>query len=242
MTVVLKDLTWREAEPVLRADPLLLLPLGAALKEHGPHLRLDNDLVLAERLADRVCARADVVRLPAIGWHFYPAFVDYPGSVSLRAETARDLVVDVVGSLARHGARRVYVLNTGLSTKRPLQAAADELAARDITLRFTDLGAALAPVEKDLAEQLRGSHADEVETSMMLHLAPERVEMALAEDEANDRTPGERFVRDSGEQGTLSVSGTWGEPRLASAQKGARFVDAVVTAVLRDLQALAALD
>lgn len=240
MAVVLKDLSWIEAEKVLRRDPVLLLPLGATLKEHGPHLRLDNDLVLAERLADRVCAQADVVRLPALGWHFYPAFTDYPGSVSLRADTARELVVDVVASLARHGARRVYVLNTGLSTKRPLAAAQELLKADGVRLTFLDLGAALSPAEREHAEQVRGSHADEVETSMMLYLAPERVEMALAEDEASERTPGQRFVRSPDEEGTYSRTGTWGEPTRATRAKGERFVDAVVGAALADLAELAA--
>jgi len=238
MTVVLKDLSWVEAERVLADGPVLLLPLGASLKEHGPHLRLDNDLVLAERLADLVCERSAVVRLPALGWRRYPAFVDYPGSVSLRGSTACDLVVDIVSSLARHGARRCYVLNTGLSTMRPLAAAAGELMGAGVTLRFTDLVAALAAVEAELCEQPRGSHADEAETSMMLHLAPERVDMSLAVDEAHERQPGERFVRTHDDEGTLSESGVWGEPTRATAEKGARLVAAVVDACVRDIDAL----
>jgi creatinine amidohydrolase len=235
----LQDLTWREAERELTPDAVLLLPLGAALKEHGPHLRLDNDLVLADKLADRVCGGADVVRLPALGWHRYPAFAEYPGSVTLRDDVARDLVVDVIGSLATFGPSRAYVLNTGLSTVGPLQRAADQLKHQGVTLRWLDLKSALAPVEAELGEQTRGSHADEVETSMMLYLAPERVYLDRALEDASPRRPGERFVRDRADEGTYSPTGTWGDPTKASRRKGERFVAAVVEAAVRDLAALA---
>ena len=53
----LSNLTWPQARQVLNTDALVLIPLGAAAKEHGPHLRLDNDRVLAEYLARRVARK-----------------------------------------------------------------------------------------------------------------------------------------------------------------------------------------
>src|SRR5438045_1129454 len=114
--VLLEDLTWVEAEKTLRPETIVVIPLGAAAKEHGPHLKLKNDLLLADYFKRRLAERADVVVAPTIAYHYYPAFLEYPGSTSLRFETARDLVVDVVKSLARFGPRRFYVLNTGVST------------------------------------------------------------------------------------------------------------------------------
>src|SRR5687767_13076105 len=100
---LLADLTWLEAERTLTRDAIVVLPLGAAAKEHGPHLRLDNDFVLAEGLRDRLLELEDVIVAPTLPFHHYPAFVEYPGSTSLRPETARDVVVDIVRSLARFG-------------------------------------------------------------------------------------------------------------------------------------------
>src|SRR5690606_34083712 len=137
------------------------IPLGAAAKEHGPHLRLDNDLTLADYFRDRTLAAAEVVMLPTVGYHYYPAFTEYPGSTTLRLETARDLIVDIVRSVARHGPRRFYVLNTGVSTKRPLQLAAEQLASEGVVLRFTDLLAVVGPVEQEISTQPGGTHADE---------------------------------------------------------------------------------
>jgi creatinine amidohydrolase len=103
MSAYLERLTWIEAEKLLTPQCVVLIPLGAAAKEHGPHLRLDNDRTLAEYLARRVADVADVIVAPTIAHHYYPAFVEYPGSTTLRLETARDLVVDVVSGLAAFG-------------------------------------------------------------------------------------------------------------------------------------------
>jgi len=132
--VLLEDLTWVEAERVLKPDTVVVLPLGAESKEHGPHLKLKNDFLIAAYLSDRVRRESDVVIAPTVNYHFYPAFTEYPGSTSLRLETARDLVVDVCRGLSRFGPRRFYVLNTGVSTVRALAPAAEILAAEDRAL------------------------------------------------------------------------------------------------------------
>src|SRR5437868_12593415 len=85
--VRLERLTWVEAEKRLTKDAVVVVPLGAASKEHGPHLLLSNDAILAKHLVDDLATRADVVVAPTIPYSFYPAFVEYPGSVSLRLET-----------------------------------------------------------------------------------------------------------------------------------------------------------
>ena len=81
----------------------MVLPLGAAAKEHGPHLLLRNDEILAEYYARRVVEARPVAVLPTLTYGFYPAFLEYPGSVSLSDDTQRDAVVEIVRSIARHG-------------------------------------------------------------------------------------------------------------------------------------------
>lgn len=241
--VFLRDLTWLEAEKVLGRETVVVLPVGAAAKEHGPHLRLDND----ERLADgyaRLLAESDrmtdLVIAPTLTYHFYPAFAEYPGSTTLRLETARDLTVDVVRSLARHGPRRFYALNTGVSTVRALEPAALELAKEGILLHYTNVLEALAPVEGEVAEQEGGTHADEIETSIMLVLAPDRVDMTKAvKDYVPQGTGG--LTRDPSGPGTYSPTGTWGDPTLATREKGRRVVEAFVCAVMAEIEALSLL-
>jgi creatinine amidohydrolase len=234
--VLLEELTWQEAEGVLTPEAVVVIPLGASLKEHGPHLKLKNDWTMAEYLRRRVTQAADVILTPTLDHHFYPAFVEYPGSVSLRLETARDLVVDVARSLARYGPRRFYVLNTGVSTVHALGPAAEALAAGGILLTYTVLRSALGPVQDEIMTQEGGTHADEIETSMMLYIDPASVDMARA---VKDYCPGRGpLTRDPRGAGTYSPTGVWGDPTLATREKGERVVEAYVAALLRDIEEL----
>ena len=122
--------------------------------------------------------RADVVVAPTVNYHYYPAFVDYPGSITLRLETARDLMADICRSLARYGPRKFYVLNTGLSTLRELSARI--LADEGVQFRYTDMLKLAEPVEAKLKQEEGGTHADEIETSIMLVIAPSTVDMSKA--------------------------------------------------------------
>ena len=234
--VLLETLSWPRAEKVLTPSTVVVIPLGAESKEHGPHLPLGNDWNMAQYLTRRVLADADVVVAPTVNYSFYPAFVEYPGATSLRLETARDLVVDICRGLARFGPRRFYVLNTGVSTMRALQPAQQQLAAEGITLRYTDLLRTLGPVEKQIGQQEGGTHADESETSMMLYIAPQTVDMSKAVKEFH---PGKGpFTRDPQGPGVVSLSGVFGDPTLATRAKGERFVEALVRGILSDIEEL----
>jgi creatinine amidohydrolase len=235
--ILLEDLTWVEAEQRLTPDTVVVIPLGAESKEHGPHLRLKNDFVMAEYLKMRVRDKSAVVIAPTVNYHFYPAFTEYPGSTSLRLETARDLVVDICRGLSRFGPKRFYVLNTGVSTVRALAPAADILAEDGILLRFTDLLKVLEPIEKQVCQQEGGTHADEVETSMMLYMSPADVDLAKA---VKDYHPGKGgLTRDPKKEGlTYSSSGIFGDPTLANREKGMKVTEALVTAILREIDEL----
>jgi creatinine amidohydrolase len=234
--VRLGQLTWPEAERALTPDTVVVIPLGAGAKEHGPHLRLDNDLTLASYLSRRVVEASAVVVAPPLTYHFYPAFIEYPGSTTLNLDTARALTVDLVRSLARYGPRRFYVLNTGVSTNRPLAAAADVLAQDGILLGYTDLGPRLDEAAARVRQQEGGTHADEVETSMMLYVDPAAVNMKLAVKEFAPSTGALRLTRTRGGAGTYSASGVWGDPTLATADRGRVIVEGLVASVLRDIE------
>lgn len=235
--ILLEDLTWQEAEKALTKDTVVVIPLGAAAKEHGPHLKLKNDLLLAQYFEKRVREAAEVVVAPTLGYHYYPAFVEYPGSTTLRLETARDLTIDVIKSIAAHGPRRFYVLNTGVSTVRALAPAAEALAKDGILMAYTNLKTALGDAEKQVLKQQGGTHADEGETSMMLVIAPATVDMAKAEKDFHSDRPG-RLTRDPNGPGTYSPTGIWGDATLATKEKGEALVEALTGAMLRDIEAL----
>jgi creatinine amidohydrolase len=235
--VLLETLSWDEAEHVLTADTVVVIALGAESKEHGRHLQLNNDFLMAEYLKKRVLASApqNVVVAPTINYSFYPAFLEYPGSTSLGMDTARAMITDIIHSLAHYGPRRFYILNTGISTLKPLAQAGAELAKDGIILRYTDLTKD-DPVEKKL-RQSGGTHADEIETSMMLYIAPDSVRMKKAVRDLNPNQPG-GLTRDPQGRGTYSPTGAWGDPTLATREKGQAVTESVVSTILKDISDL----
>jgi len=236
--VRLADLSWPQAENILGPETVVVIPLGAAAKEHGPHLKLSNDLLLAEYLTTRVIDSTNVVVAPPLTYHFFPAFLEYPGSTSLTIDTARMLTTEVVRTLSRYGPRRFYVLNTGISTARALDPAAAALAGEGILLGYTDFGRRVDQVSARIRQQEGGSHADEVETSMMLYINAGAVAMGRA---VKDYTPSAgplRLTRPQGAPGTYSPSGVWGDPTLATPEKGRVIVEALVGGILQDIEAI----
>ena len=236
--IKIEDHAWPVVEAHLRPDSVVVIPLGAAAKEHGPHLKLRNDLTMAEYLTRRVVDADAVTVAPPLTYHYYPAFLEYPGSTSLGLETARDLTADAVRSLARYGPRRFYVLNTGISTNRPLQLASTMLAREGIVMRYTDFGAATEIAARAMRHQPAGSHADEIETSLMLHIAPDSVDMKRAVKDLGEAVVPFRLTRSREGKGTYSASGVWGDPTLATAAKGAVIAEGLVRAILDDIARL----
>jgi len=233
--ILLEELSWDEAERVLTPDQVVVIPLGAESKEHGLHLPLNNDWLMAEYFKNQVLAEEDVVVAPTINYSYYPAFLDYPGSTSLKSDIARDMTEDIVRSLAHFGPRRFYIINTGISTLAPLAQAATNLAAEGILLRYLDFTQD-DPTEKKLRRS-GGTHADEIETAMMLYIAPKVVHMQKAKRDLNPNQPG-GLTRDPKGKGTYSPTGAWGDPTLADPEEGRIIVEGNVKRILQEIEDL----
>jgi creatinine amidohydrolase len=171
----LEDLTWDEAEKQFAAGRPVLVPVGAFAKEHGLHLPLKTDSVIARHLAKSIAEALPVVVAPVVGFGYYPAFVDYPGSQHLSAETFIALVSEILIGFVDHGVRRLAVLNTGYSTEAPLRLAARAvLEKRGVSVAIADLRQ-LGQRSRARLRQSGGGHADEHETSLMLAIEPATV-------------------------------------------------------------------
>lgn len=233
--ILLEQLSWDEAEKVLTPEQVVVIAMGAESKEHGLHLALNNDWLMAEYLKERVLEKAAVVVAPTINYSYYPAFLEYPGSTSVGLETARNMVTEIVRSLAHYGPRKFYIINTGISTLRPLKQSAEELAKDGILMRYLDFTQD-DPVETKLRKS-GGTHADEIETAEMLYIAPESVHMEKARRDLNPDQPG-GLTRDPKGKGTYSPTGAWGDPTLATREEGQALVEATVTRILKEIEDL----
>ena len=204
--VWLEDLTWPEARARFDGNAVVIVPIGAASKAHGPHLPLKTDALTARALAQGVIGRLDVVAAPVVGFGFYPAFTSFAGSQHLSADTFKALLRELVGNFRAHRVKRIALINTGVSTERPLDELASELGDL-LLLHMRTIGQAA----EGLIENKEGGHADERETSVMLALDPRAVRM--------DRLKLE---------GPFEITGATGDPTRATAFKGERLLAARV--------------
>ncbi|QHC65900.1 creatininase family protein [Rathayibacter sp. VKM Ac-2759] len=211
------------------APAVALLPFGA-LEAHGLHLPLSTDTIVAEAVAERTAERLGALLLPAIPYGATAGTAGYPGTVSLAAATVTAITVDIARALDASGTMLVIV-NGDWGNRAPLRAAVDLLAAEGVEALQLDY-----PGFEEAAGQVRESrpaapglaHAEELETSLVLALAPELV------------LP-ERYVVCypvfPPEFGTVemplhpfSESAVFGDPTTAAAAKGEAILDAVVEA------------
>jgi creatinine amidohydrolase len=231
-------LTWLEAEKAMRDYDVALISLGARTKEHGPHLQLNNDYIMAEYFKERVAREVPVIILPTLQYGYYPAFLEYPGSVSLRAETFSRMIIDICTSLHGYGIHKFYVLNTGVSTLGPLKMAREALDEQQIVLRYLNILEADKLLPQGLLEQQGGTHADESETSMMLYIAPETVKMNKAVKDYDPRPNRPGLTRDPEGKGSYSPTGIWGEAAMASEEKGRIIVETTMKEIIRQVKEL----
>jgi creatinine amidohydrolase len=131
------------------------------------------------------------------------------------------------------------VLNTGISTVRPLEDTATILSREGIRLRYTDLRVAGKAAEDAVREQKAGTHADEIETSMVLYMQPGAVHMDKAVADGLVLRPGPLTRDPANEKGLYAPSGVFGDATLASWRKGQAVVEAQVADILKDIDTLA---
>ncbi len=239
-SVEIEFLIWNEVEEILPNYDIVLIALGARTKEHGPHLPLNNDYLMAEYLKKQVIKEIPVLVLPTLQYGFYPSFLEYPGSVSIQAETFKNVIIDICKSMSDYGKKKFYIINTGISTLKPLQAASEELSAKGILLKFLNL---LDVDNKlDVLEQEGGTHADEGETSIMLHMAPEIVDMTKAVKDYDPRPNRKGLTRNPDGKGVYSKTGIFGDPTLATKEKGKIITDLLIEHILKEIRALSKSD
>lgn len=224
-------MSWDEVARRIAGGATAILPIGAAAKQHGFHLPMSTDRIQAEWLAAQIAGRVDALIWPTVTYGYYPAFVGYAGSASLSTATFESVIAEIAAAILDFGCRALLLLDTGLSTRAPVDRALTRLQPdKVIHLQIHD-GPRYREAARTLAEQSHGSHADELETSVMLALAPELVRMQRAE--ASPPTlaaPGPLTHLDSASP-NFSRSGSYGDPTLATRAKG----EALLAAMVGDL-------
>ena len=246
----LDHLAWPAVEQAAaRPGSTVIWPIGA-IEQHGPHLPLGTDGIFADRVLqavlDRLAPELPIWRLPLATPGFSPEHRGFPGTLSLGAELLIGQVKAVGRDLAAAGFERLVLFNGHGGQIALLQVAARELRELEPRLGVLPLflwsGAdglqALVPA----AEWEQGLHAGLLETSLMLHLAPELVGENRSCDGIAAQPPGgwslEGALPTAWFSRDLSVSGVIGDPRAADPQLGADLLERLVAGWCQRLEAL----
>ncbi len=244
--VYLGDLTWPEAKAWIDAGRVVVVPIGAAAKEHGHHLPLKTDYMLAEALSRGVAEALPVVVAPIVGFGYYPAFRHYPGSQHLSPETFSALLRDILEGFIAQGARRIAVINTGVSTEPVVHVLLRELYEEaGVRIQVADIRR-LGKDTDHLMQQTSGGHADEHETSIIMAIDPSavRLDRAVADYGNSDALPKTVFYAPSIFSGDpasgpdYSARGARGDPTLSTVEKGRAMLDASIRDLVDGLKAL----
>ncbi len=131
-------------------------------------------------------------------------------------------------------------MNTGVSTLRTLKPAAEILKADGIGFHYTDVLQVGAAAEAKVKQQKSGTHADEIETSLMLYIAPKAVDMKKAVKDNGPRTGPGGLTRDPNKPERYSPSEVFGDATLATRAKGEAVAKAMVEGMLAEIEALRA--
>jgi creatinine amidohydrolase len=237
----MKEVEWRrlradELRAAVASEPVVILPLGS-LEQHGPHLPVEVDSTLVETIA-LATARAMPTRgahalvLPTLWTGISEHHMSFGGTVTVEATTFVAVIGEVCRAVARHGFRRIALLNGHGGNEWAMRVAADTLtpALGLPVVALTYWHAAAAAIAAELSAQVRLLHACEAETAMMMALRPELV--------ARDRIPpAQPFPEESPgvhrwrRLAEVSQAGVIGVPEAASGEKGERLLAAIADAL-----------
>ena len=245
---VFQNQTWKEAREAIARGVVAILPIGST-EAHGPHLPLGTDVIISEEMslqaAEKLNARGvETLVLPPISYSVTDFSAEFPGTISIKKETAVALIRDICVSLYEQGARLIAIANSHLE---PDHVASIDEAIGKVRQESGRLVAFPDKRRRRWAERLteefrRGDcHAGSYETSLVMASRPELVREDIRQ--ALERVPisiaekireGASTFREAG-----GTDAYFGDPRAASREEGERMYEAlsdmIVTAVIEAL-------
>jgi creatinine amidohydrolase len=222
-------LTMDEIGEAAAAGAVAMLPVGAT-EQHGPHLATGTDTLLADHVAGAAAELTGDVVLPPLPYGCSLGHTDrWPGTLSLHPATMIAVVVEIGRWAHASGFRKLVLVNGHATNGPPCQSAILQLRhdLPDLRPRFVSIFDLTPAIAERYTEDAPDFHANEAETSMVLHLAESNVRAARSVDEP-DRTVGRVL---SYPMPAVTSSGVVGKPTAASAARGAELVEQLVEAL-----------
>jgi creatinine amidohydrolase/Fe(II)-dependent formamide hydrolase-like protein len=213
----LKEMTPGAIGQRLLARPTLIVPVGTT-EQHGPHLPLGCDTIIVERLADDLSERFGIARTPTVEYGVHATVRPFPGGAALRRRTLHRVMNELIESWEEGAGVREFFIITAQSSEAHLEALS-AIRTDEATVQVVDIfGIEFGP----LLERPAPIRGGELDTSLLLFLAPQLVRMDLAKDYELSPTLLGRYRPGQSRHLPPGSPGSVGFPSLANAQKGER--------------------
>jgi creatinine amidohydrolase len=261
---LLAEMTWPEVQECVAQQRIAVVPVGA-VEQHGRHLPVNVDFFHCERVVHEAAKGLDsVVVLPTLTYGVSHHHIEYPGTISLSVTTFISVLCDILASLTKHGFRKVAIINGHGGNTASVSSAVSLFLQQEkqppliATANYYSFGA--SEVAKLRESSVGGmAHAGEHETSVSLYLQPDLVQFDKAETRI-PKSPLPHYVYadllgnsavglsvsfsepiKAARDYTFCDSGVAGDPLLATAAKGERIFELIVSDLVRFLTEFAAL-
>ncbi len=223
---LLEQMTRLQVEKRVREYPVAILPVGSC-EQHGHHLPLGTDSILAETLARHISEKTGAMVYPVLHFGYSWVWRDIAGTLAVSTEHLKGMLMDAVSSAERSGIRVLVFLNgheaNNATIKYAVREAQDTTPVKLLGMFYPGIGDIYA---REIESPTWGGmfHACEFETSLMLAARPELVNMELAVAEYPEKPL--FYGMDNSSLGAISHSGVYGDPTLATREKGERMFKA----------------
>ena len=224
----LGELTWQEAEIMMKEARAIIVPLGST-EQHGYHLPLNTDSTIADHLALEVAKRTNCLVTPTLTYGQVWSAKDFPGTIAIQERTYINFLKDIVTSLESKSPRNIILFSGHLGNVAPCKIAARELLDEkgfNNVYHFSyivDMKQAAAGIMETELWHGSGLHGGEMETSVLLRITPELVLMDKAQADYPVRPPDLDIRPISWID--FARQGIFGDPTKATSEKGERFIE-----------------
>jgi len=234
-----EELTSKDLANIDKERTVVVLPIGS-IEVHGPHLPLGTDTMIIYYVALKAAEKEGAIVLPPLYYAYVPENRHFPGTISLNSDTFLRLVEEILVEVARHGFKKILILNGHGGNRRPLRLLLRRMLEKGFKAHLYILTETLAPI-LDIIDEVRETevyeHACEIETSLIMALRPDLVKLEAVKGPAK---LGKRWIG-----GHLETMVDWqryapmgyvGDPRKATSEKGKRLLDSWVMRIVEAIR------
>ena len=231
--MILENITMSDFKKHLKKTKTIIFPFGT-VEEHGSHLPLNTDTLIIYEILKRVIKKRNVFLAPPLYYGVCTSTSQHPGTISITPATLRRITYDMAKDAYEKGLRNIFLI-TGHGGG--LHSSAMKEAAENLVNELKGINiAVLCPYDmlykelSELADTPNDSHAGEIETSLILYLAPDLVKGRAKEE--YPELPKPFTVKNKVK---YWPGGVWGNPGKASREKGAKAVTLIVNKIVEML-------